>query len=102
MLKIRLKRIGKKKQPNYRFVVMEASKSRDSKTIEEIGFYNPMQKPSLVKINKDRAEYWLKNGAQPTDTVAQIFVKEKLLKGIKKGSTQSKGRKKKKSADEKK
>ncbi len=96
MLKIRLKRIGKKKQPSYRFVVAPSTKSRDSKTVEEIGFYNPMTKPSTININVERAKYWLDCGAQPTDTVAQIFVKEKLLKNIKKGSVQSKGKKKKK------
>lgn len=96
MLKIRLKRIGKKKQPSYRFVVAESTKPRDSKTIEEIGFYNPMTKPSTIKIDQDRAKHWMKNGAQPTDTVAQIFVKEKLIKEIKKGSKKSQGRAKKK------
>ena len=101
MLKIRLKRIGKKKQPSYRFVVAEASRSRDSKTVEEIGFYNPMTKPSTIKIKKDRGEYWLKQGAQPTDTVAQIFVKEGLLKELKKGSKQSKGKSKKKESETK-
>ena len=96
MLKIRLKRIGKKKQPSYRFVIAEATKPRDSKTIEEIGHYNPMTKPSTIKIDKDRAKHWMKHGAQPTDTVAQIFVKEKLIKEIKRGSKKSKGREKKK------
>ncbi len=96
MLKIRLKRIGKKKQPSYRFVVAESTRSRDSKTIEEIGYYNPMKKPSAIKINKDRVQHWMKHGAQPTDTVAQIFVKEKLIKEIKKGSKKSKGKEKKK------
>ncbi len=101
MLKIRLKRIGKKKQPHYRFVVAEATKSRDSKTIEEIGYYNTMTNPSTINLDQDRAKYWLEKGAQPTDTVAQIFVKEKLLKSLKKGSTQSKGKNKKKGQEEK-
>jgi small subunit ribosomal protein S16 len=101
MLKIRLKRIGKKKQPHYRFVIAEATKSRDSKTIEEIGYYNTMTNPSTIKLDQDRAKYWLGKGAQPTDTVAQIFVKEKLLKSLKKGSTQSKGKNKKKGQEEK-
>jgi small subunit ribosomal protein S16 len=96
MLKIRLKRIGKKKQPSYRFVIAEASRSRDSKTVEEIGVYNPMTKPSTIKVKKERAKYWLEQGAQPTDTVAQIFVREGLLKEIKKGSKQSQNKKKKK------
>ncbi len=100
MLKIRLKRIGKKKQPSYRFVVAEATRSRDSKTVEEIGIYNPMKKPTVIKIKKERAKHWIKNGAQPTDTVAQIFVKEGLLKEIKKGSKQSEGKKKKKEQED--
>jgi small subunit ribosomal protein S16 len=96
MLKIRLKRIGKKKQPSYRFVIAQASRSRDSKTVEEIGFYNPMTKPSTIKLDKEKAKSWLEKGAQPTDTVAQIFVREGLLKKIKKGSKESQGKKKKK------
>jgi small subunit ribosomal protein S16 len=101
MLRIRLKRIGKKKQPHYRFVIAESTRSRDSKTIEEIGFYNTMTSPSTIKLDKDRAKYWLEKGAQPTDTVSQIFVKEKLLKSLKKGSKQSKGKIKKKAQEEK-
>ncbi len=99
MLKIRLKRIGKKKQPSYRFVIIEAHKPRNSKTIEEIGTYDPMTKPSTIKIKKERAEYWLKQGAQPTDTVAQILFKEGIIKSLKKGSKKSEGKKKKKSSE---
>jgi small subunit ribosomal protein S16 len=103
MLKIRLKRIGKRKQPHYRFVVAESSWARDSKTVEEIGHYNPMTKPSTIVIKKERAQHWLKQGAQPTDTVAQIFVKQGLMKEIKKGSkpSQSKTKKKSKEAEQK-
>ncbi len=96
MLKIRLKRIGKKKEPHYRFVVSEASKPRDSKTIEEIGNYNPLTKPSTIKIDKERVKYWLSKGAQPTDTVAQILVKQGVFKSLKKGSKLSDGKQKKK------
>ena len=87
MLKIRLKRTGRKGQPHYRVVVMESAQPRDGKTVEEIGYYNPRQKPSVFDIDKDRAKYWLDNGAQPSDTVRQYFVKEGLLKGLEKGST---------------
>jgi len=87
MLKIRLKRTGKRGQAHYRIVVCEADKPRDGKTIEEIGYYNPQNKPSTFDIDKERAEYWLSKGAQPTDTVAQYFVKEGLLKSLKRGST---------------
>jgi small subunit ribosomal protein S16 len=96
MLKIRLKRIGKKKEPHYRFVISEASKPRDSKTVEEIGQYNPLTTPSTIKLNKERVEFWLSKGAQPTDTVAQILVKQGILKSFKKGSKLSQGRQKKK------
>ena len=87
MLKIRLKRIGRRGQPHYRVVVMESAQPRDGKTVEEIGYYNPRNKPSVFDIDKDRAQYWLDNGAQPTDTVAQYFVKEGLLDSLSKGST---------------
>ena len=100
MLKIRLKRIGKKKQPHYRFVVAESAWPRDSKTIDEIGNYNPMTKPSTINIDKEKAKEWIAKGAQPTDTVAQIFVREGLLKAISKGSKPSAGKKKKKDTPE--
>ena len=100
MLKIRLKRIGKKKQPHYRFVVAESDWARDSKTIDEIGQYNPMTKPSTIKIDKEKAKDWISKGAQPTDTVAQIFVREGILKAVSKGSKQSAGKKKKKETQE--
>ena len=94
MLKIRLKRTGRKGQPHYRVVVSEASRPRDGKTVEEIGYYNPREKPAVFQIDKERAEYWLSKGAQPTDTVAQYFVKEGLLKGLKRGSTKPSTKKK--------
>jgi small subunit ribosomal protein S16 len=87
MLKIRLKRIGRRGQPHYRIVVMESSQPRDSEAIEEIGYYNPRQNPSVFDLDKDRAKYWLENGAQPTDTIAQYFVKEGILDSLSRGST---------------
>jgi len=87
MLKIRLKRIGKRGQAHYRIVVCEGRKPRDGKTVEDIGYYNPQSKPSAFNIDKERAGYWLSKGAQPTDTVAQYFVKEGLLGNLKRGST---------------
>ena len=87
MLKIRLKRTGRKGEPHYRIVVVEAKRPRDGRTIEEIGYYNPRNKPTKFEVQKDRAEYWLSKGAQPSDTVAQYFVKEGLLKALKRGST---------------
>jgi small subunit ribosomal protein S16 len=100
MLKIRLKRTGKRGQPHYRIVVSEASKPRDGRTVEEIGYYNPRNKPSTFHVDKERAKYWLSKGAQPTDTVTQYFVKEGLLKNIKRGSTKPSTKKKTSEAKE--
>ena len=87
MLKIRLKRIGRRGQPHYRIVVMESAQPRDGKTVEEIGYYNPRENPSVFDLDKDRAKYWLEKGAQPSDTVAHYFVKEGLIDSLKRGST---------------
>lgn len=100
MLKVRLKRIGKKGQPFYRVVVMESTRNRSSKAVEDLGSYNPHTKPGSFNIDTERAKYWLSKGAQPTDTVAQHFVKSKLIKSLKKGSTKPKGRAKKKQPKE--
>lgn len=73
MVKIRLMRVGKKKQPSYRVVVADARSPRDGRIIEAIGHYQPRQEPSLVDIDNDRALYWLRNGAQPSESVRQIL-----------------------------
>lgn len=75
MVKIRLKRIGMKKNPCYRVVVADERGRRDGRAIEEIGQYDPMKQPATININVDRAQYWMKNGAQPTDT-AKILLKK--------------------------
>ena len=72
-VKIRLKRIGKKFSPVYRVVVLDARKKRDGRVIEEIGLYDPMQEPSLIRIDSQRARYWLGVGAQPSDTVHRLL-----------------------------
>jgi len=100
MLKIRLKRTGRKGQPHYRIVVVEASKPRDGRVLEEIGYYNPRTSPSTFNIDEEAAKKWLKNGAQPTDTVAQYFVKLGLLKSLKRGSTKPSTKKKTKEEKE--
>ncbi len=100
MLKIRLKRIGRKGQPAYRIVVMESSKPRNGRVVEEIGHYNPTTSPSTFEVDKEAAAKWLKNGAQPTDTIAQHFVKLGLLKGLKRGSTKPNTEKKTKESKE--
>jgi small subunit ribosomal protein S16 len=72
-VKIRLKRIGKKRAPHYRIVVMDARTKRDGRAIEEIGKYNPKTEPSFIYVESDRAQYWLGVGAQPTEAVEAIF-----------------------------
>ena len=73
MVKIRLRRTGKKKQPSYRVVVTDSRSPRDGRFVETIGFYNPRTKPPTVQIKEDRALYWLSQGAQPTDAVARLL-----------------------------
>lgn len=68
-VKIRLKRMGKIHAPFYRVVVVDSRKKRDGKVIEEIGVYDPLQEPSLIKIDSERVQYWLSVGAQPSDAV---------------------------------
>jgi small subunit ribosomal protein S16 len=72
-VKIRLKRIGKKRTPHYRIVVMDARAKRDGRAIEEIGIYNPKTEPSFIRVDSDRAQYWLGVGAQASEAVEAIF-----------------------------
>lgn len=74
-VKIRLKRIGAKKAPYYRVVVADARAPRDGRFIEEIGTYNPLVDPAEVKIDVEKAKQWIKNGAQPTETVRSLLKK---------------------------
>ena len=76
MLRIRLARRGKKRQPSYRVVVAESSSKRDGRFVEQIGFYNPMVDPIVYKVKEDRALYWLSVGAQPSDAVRRLLVKQ--------------------------
>ncbi len=72
-VKIRLTRLGKKKQPMYRVVVMDSRKARDGRYIEQIGRYAPLEEPSLVEIDNEAALKWLHNGAQPTERVQKLL-----------------------------
>lgn len=72
-VKIRLKRIGAKKSPFYRIVVADSRAARNGRFIEELGYYNPLTEPKTVKIDNDRAQNWLNNGAKPTDSVNRLF-----------------------------
>lgn len=73
-VKIRLRRMGAHKQPFYRIVVADSRSPRDGKCIEEIGHYNPMVEPANVKLDTEKYDKWIKNGAQPTDRVKSIYV----------------------------
>ena len=72
-VKIRLRRMGAKKAPFYRVVVADSRYPRDGRFIEEIGYYNPMKEPAEIKIDAEKAQKWIGNGAQPTDTVRSIL-----------------------------
>nr|WP_317400844.1 30S ribosomal protein S16 [uncultured Gemmiger sp.] len=79
MVKIRLRRLGAKKNPFYRVVVADSRFARDGRFIEEIGYYDPTAEPSVVKIDAEKAKQWLANGAQPTDTVRTLLKKAEIL-----------------------
>lgn len=79
-VKIRLRRMGAKKAPFYRIVVADSRYPRDGRFIEEIGYYNPLQDPAVLKIDSEKAEQWIKNGAQPTDTVKALLKKNGIVK----------------------
>ena len=75
MVKIRLRRMGAKKAPYYRIVVADSRAPRDGRFIEEVGTYNPDAEGEKLKVNMDRVQYWISNGAQPTDTVRGLMKK---------------------------
>lgn len=74
-VKIRLKRMGAKKAPFYRVVVADSRSPRDGRFVEEIGYYNPITEPSTIKLDEEKVQKWIKNGAQPTDTVKKLIEK---------------------------
>lgn len=75
MLKIKLSRTGKKNQPTYRFVVQEAREKRDGRVVETLGHYLPLASEATIKLKRDRYQYWLTKGAQPTNTVKSLYQK---------------------------
>ncbi len=79
MVKIRLRRMGAKKAPFYRIVIADSRSPRDGRCIEEIGTYDPLNDPAAVKVDTERAQYWIRNGAQPTDTVRALLKKAGAL-----------------------
>ncbi|MDR0853842.1 MAG: 30S ribosomal protein S16 [Clostridiales Family XIII bacterium] len=78
-VKIRLKRMGAKKKPFYRVVVADSRSPRDGKFIEELGYFDPLQDPAVIKINEEKAKGWIANGAQPTETVRALLKKSGVL-----------------------
>jgi len=99
-VRIRLTRMGKKKQPTYRVVVMDGRRARDSRYIEQIGRYDPRQEPSLIEIDVERAEHWLGLGAQPSDPVRKLLEIKGVLepRKVRKGSIHVVGKKAQESA----
>ncbi len=79
MVKIRLRRMGAKKNPYYRIVVADSRSPRDGRCIEEIGTYDPLANPANVTVDAEKAKTWIKNGAQPTDTVRGLLKKAGVL-----------------------
>ena len=80
MVKIRLQRVGAKKAPFYHIVVADSRVARNGKIIEKIGTYDPMTEPATVVLDKEKVAAWMKNGAQPTDTVRDLFSKQGIMK----------------------
>ena len=79
MVRIRLTRVGAKKQPSYRFVVADARSARDGRSLDTLGHYDPRQEPVLINVDAEKAAKWLSQGAQPSETVARLFRKVGIL-----------------------
>lgn len=80
MVKIRLRRMGAKKAPFYRIVVADSRFPRDGRFIEEIGYYDPTKEPVVIKVDDEKVQQWIANGAQPTDTVRALLKKSGAIK----------------------
>ena len=81
MIKLRLRRMGAKKQPSYRIVAAESRSPRDGRFIEVVGFYNPKTQPATLRVDTERARYWLDHGAQPTETVRSLLRHSGVIAG---------------------
>lgn len=90
MVRIRLRRVGAKKQPSYRVVVADSESPRDGRFIENIGFFNPRTEPETIDLNTERALYWLSVGAQPSDAVRRLLVKTGVMEEYEAGKRQAK------------
>lgn len=89
MLKIRLSRVGKKKQPTYRVVVADARAARDGAVVDVLGHYNPRTDPTTFVVDADRARDWLHKGAQPTERVSRLFAKQGIARATRAEATSS-------------
>jgi len=87
MLAIKLSRIGKKKQPSYRLIVVEKHKDPKGDYLEKVGFYNPRTEPNTIKLDAERIKHWISKGAQPTDTVHNLLIDAKIIEGEKTRAT---------------
>ena len=81
MVRIRLARLGAKKKPFYRIVVADSRSPRDGRSIENLGYYNPMTEPATLKVDVEKADQWIKNGAQPSETVANLLARARAAQG---------------------
>jgi len=81
VIKLRLRRMGAKRQPSYRIVAADVRSPRDGRFIEIVGFYNPLTDPYTLQVNTERAKYWIDHGAQPTQTVRSLLVKSGVIPG---------------------
>lgn len=79
MVKLRLRRMGAKKRPSYRIVAADSRSPRDGRFLEIVGLYDPLTNPATIRLKEDRIRHWLGNGAQPTDTVRHILIRQGLL-----------------------
>ena len=78
-VKLRLMRMGAKKRPFYRVVAADSRYPRDGRFIEEIGYFNPLKEPAEIKVDAEKVKTWIKNGAQPTDTVKALLKKQEII-----------------------
>ena len=79
MLMIRLARIGARKQPYYRVVVIDKERARNGRSVEVVGLYNPRTNPTTIDLKRDRIDYWISKGAQPSDTVSRLLTKSQAV-----------------------
>ena len=100
MLVIRLKRIGKKHHPTFRFIISEKTKDTKGDFLEDLGFYDPHPSPSKIELKEDRVKHWLSKGAQTSDTVYNLLVEKGIIKGEKKKVWKPKKKKKKEGEEE--